>query len=88
MVQDGGLVEEDASAVNGSRKRHLFGMEIVERRLSPDLIGLVAQDIEKRVGGKEDGGFRSEVWMMLESAGGRDLGLVRLTMYSQERLVS
>ena len=30
IVQDGGLVEEDASAVNGSRKRHLFGMEVVE----------------------------------------------------------
>ena len=63
-------------------------MEIVESRLSPDLIRLVTQDVEKRVGGKEDVCFRSEVWMVLESAGGCDLGLVRPTMYSHEGLVS
>ena len=47
--------------MNRSCKRHLFGIEIVKSRLSPDLIGLVTQDIEKRVGGKEDIGFRVEV---------------------------
>lgn len=30
IVEDGGLVEEDASAVDGTCKRHLIGMEIVE----------------------------------------------------------
>ena len=88
MVQDGGLVEEDASTVNGTRKRHLFGMEIVESRVSPDLIRLVTQDVEKRVGGKEDVSLRGEVWRMQESAGGREFGLVRRTMHSYEGLVS
>lgn len=62
IVYDRGLVEEDASAVKRTRKRHLFWMEIVESRLSADLIGLVAQDVEKRVGGEEDVCFRSEIW--------------------------
>ena len=62
IVEDGSLVEQDASAVDKVRKWHLVRVEIVERRISPDLVGLVAQDIEKRVGGKEDVGFRGEVW--------------------------
>ena len=90
IVQDGGLVEQDASAVDRTRKRHLVRVEIVERRLSPDLVGLEAQDIEKRVGGKEYVCFGREVWRMLESARGRGLGLVRPppTVYGHKRLVS
>ena len=61
IVQDGGLVEQDASAVDGPRKRHLVRVEVVERRLSPDLVGLVAQDVEERIGGKEDVCFGREV---------------------------
>lgn len=62
IVEDGGLVEQDASAVDGPRKRHLVGVEVVKCRLAPDLVGLVPQDVEDRVGGEEDVGIGSEVW--------------------------
>lgn len=62
------------------RKRHLLGMEILKGGFSPDFIGLVAQDIENRVGGEEDVGIRGEVWRILESARGRELGLFRLDL--------
>jgi hypothetical protein len=61
IVQDGGLVEQDASAVDRAGKRHLLGVEILEGGLAPDLVGLVAQDVENRIGGKEDVGIRGEV---------------------------
>lgn len=46
-------------------------MEILKGRLAPDLVGLVAQDVEDGVGGEEDVGVGSEVWRALESARGR-----------------
>lgn len=78
-MENGGLVEQDASAVDGTRKGHLVRMKIVEGRLPPDFVGLVPQDVVERVGGEEDVGFRGEVWRTLESARGRELGLVRST---------
>ena len=87
IVEGGGLVEQDASAVDRARKRHLVRVEIVKRRISPDLVGLVTQDIEKRVGSKEDVGFRGEVWRY-QSTGGRELGLIRPTVHGHKRLVS
>jgi hypothetical protein len=42
-------------------------MEELESRLPADLIGLVAQDVENRVGGEENVGIRGEVWRILVS---------------------
>ena len=67
IVKDGGLVEKNASAVDRPRKRHLVGVEELESRLPADLIGLVAQDVEDRVGGEENVGIRGEVWRILVS---------------------
>ena len=55
-------------------------MEILKRGFPSDFIGLVAQDIENRVGGEEDVGIRGEVWRILESARGREFGLFRLDL--------
>lgn len=54
--------------MDGPRKGHLLGVEILEGRLPSDLIGLVAQNVENRVGGEENVGIRGEVWRALESA--------------------
>jgi hypothetical protein len=43
-------------------------MEILKGGLAPDLIRLVAQNVENRVGGEEDVGIGGEVWGALESA--------------------
>jgi hypothetical protein len=42
-------------------------MEELESRLPADLIGLVAQDVENRVGGEENIGIWGEVWRILVS---------------------
>jgi membrane protein implicated in regulation of membrane protease activity len=47
-------------------------MEILKGGLAPDLIGLVAQNVENRVGGEEDVGIGGEVWRALESARARE----------------
>lgn len=70
IVEDGRLIEQDASAVDRTREWHLLGMEVVESGLPPDLIRLVAQNIENRVRGKENVGIGSEVWRFLESTRG------------------
>lgn len=42
VMEDGRFVEQDTPAVDGTGERHLIGMEILEGRLSPNLIWLVA----------------------------------------------
>jgi hypothetical protein len=62
IMEDGGLVEQHASAVDGTCKRYLVGMEVVKCGFPPDFIGLVAENIENRVGSKEYVGIGGEVW--------------------------
>lgn len=45
IMQDGGLVEQYASAVNRAGERHLVGVKILKRRLAPNLIRLIPEDI-------------------------------------------
>lgn len=42
IVKDGGLIEEDASTVNGARKWDFIGVEIVKGGFPLDLMWLVA----------------------------------------------
>ena len=51
-------------------------MEILKGRLAPDLVGLVAQDVEDGIGGEEDVGIGGEVWRALESARAGERGLI------------
>lgn len=86
-MEDRRFVKQDASAVDGTRKRHLFRMEVFEGGFAPDLVGLVAQNVEYRVGRKKNVGVGCEVWRIQQSALGRDLDQIRPTVNSHKRLV-
>ena len=61
IVEDSGLVEQDAAAVDGAGKGHLLRVEVVEGGLPLDFVGLVAEYVEDRVRGKQDVGIGREV---------------------------
>ena len=61
IVQDGSLVQQDASAVDGAGKGHLIWVKVVEGRFPFYLIRRVAQNVLDRVGGEQDVGIRGKV---------------------------
>lgn len=61
IVQDGSLVQQDATSMHGSGKGYLVGVEEVEAGPAEYLMRSIAKDIDDGLGRIEDIGIRSQI---------------------------
>jgi hypothetical protein len=61
IVQDGSLVQQDATSMHGSGKRYLVGVEEVEAGPAEHLMRSVAKDVDDGLGRIEDICIRTQV---------------------------
>jgi hypothetical protein len=62
IVKHGGLVEEDATRVNGTCKRDLVRMEEVKGGFVLYFVRVIPEDLDDGVGRKEDVRIRTQIW--------------------------